>query len=191
MDEANARLEALYAKQGRASKYRTKAERDRFLNDEIVSIESYITSQNTTLQTTQSELVSARTSLSEVNQQISNVSSKIEDGRKRVGDLNLEMSQLDIERNEHVEKRKEMWREDSKVESLLGRAGDELRTAERALAGMMDKDTGMGLKAIDKIVEQHGIEGVYGPLYRLFEIEDHKFNVAVELTAGNSYALFS
>lgn len=29
------------------------------------------------------------------------------------------------------------------------------------------------------------MEGVYGPLYRLFEVTDEKFNIAVELTAGN------
>ena len=43
----------------------------------------------------------------------------------------------------------------------------------------------MGLRAVDKIAERHGIQGVYGPLYRLFEVTDEKFNTAVELTAGN------
>lgn len=31
-----------------------------------------------------------------------------------------------------------------------------------------------------------GLDGVYGPLYRLFEVTDDKFNTAIELTAGNS-----
>jgi hypothetical protein len=43
----------------------------------------------------------------------------------------------------------------------------------------------MGLRAVDKIVERHGLDGVYGPLYRLFEVADPNFNLAVELTAGN------
>ena len=38
-----------------------------------------------------------------------------------------------------TERRKDLWREDSKVDNLVSRASDELRTAERALAGMMDK----------------------------------------------------
>jgi structural maintenance of chromosome 3 (chondroitin sulfate proteoglycan 6) len=53
------------------------------------------------------------------------------------------------------------------------------------------KDTGMGLRAVDKIAERHGFEGVFGPLYRLFEVTDQKFNTAVELTAGNRYALLA
>ena len=36
----------------------------------------------------------------------------------------------------------------------------------------------MGLSAVDKIAERHGLDGVYG-LYRLFEVADQ------ELTAGN------
>ena len=46
----------------------------------------------------------------------------------------------------------------------------------------------MGLRAIDKIAERYSLAGVYGPLYRLFEVTDSKFNTAVELTAGNRYS---
>jgi chromosome segregation ATPase len=45
----------------------------------------------------------------------------------------------------------------------------------------------MGLRAVDNIAERHGLNGVYGPLYRLFDVTDQKFNIAVELTAGNRY----
>lgn len=49
------------------------------------------------------------------------------------------------------------------------------------------QDTGMGLKAVDSIAARHHLDGVYGPLYRLFEITDQKFNIAIELTAGNRW----
>ena len=38
-----------------------------------------------------------------------------------------------------LEKRKDPWREDTKLDSLVSHAADELRTAERLLTGMMDK----------------------------------------------------
>jgi structural maintenance of chromosome 3 (chondroitin sulfate proteoglycan 6) len=47
------------------------------------------------------------------------------------------------------------------------------------------QDTGTGLRAVDSIAERLNSDGVYGPLYRLFEVTDVKFNTAVELTAGN------
>src|SRR6266545_721982 len=49
----------------------------------------------------------------------------------------------------------------------------------------MSQDTGQGLKAVDSIAERYNLRGVYGPLYRLFEVTDPKFNIAIELTAGN------
>lgn len=49
----------------------------------------------------------------------------------------------------------------------------------------------MGLRAVDSIAERYGLDGVYGPLYRLFDVTDQKFNIAVELTAGNRQAHLS
>ena len=47
------------------------------------------------------------------------------------------------------------------------------------------------MRAVDEIAERFGLEGVYGPLYRLFEVTDDKFNTAVELTAGNRSVFFT
>ena len=49
------------------------------------------------------------------------------------------------------------------------------------------QDTGTGLRAVDSIAERLNLDGVYGPLYRLLEVTDVKFNTAVELTAGNRW----
>ncbi|KAJ6546482.1 structural maintenance of chromosome protein 3 [Mycena vulgaris] len=186
LDEANAKLGSLFAKQGRGAKFRTKAERDAFLKQEIASMGAYKTSQAAALQTTKVGLREAQKGVGEIDAQIAGVQGKIEDGRKKTKDLGEEIVGLKEKQAELAEKRKDLWREDTKLESLLTRAASELKTAERALAGMMDKDTGLGLGAVDKIAERYNLDGVYGPLYRLFEITDQKFNIAVELTAGNS-----
>jgi len=46
------------------------------------------------------------------------------------------------------------------------------------------KDTGNGLAAVSRIVERLQLDGVYGPLYTLFEVTDSIYDTAVELTAG-------
>ncbi|KAM5531084.1 hypothetical protein V8D89_015249 [Ganoderma adspersum] len=187
LDEARARLEALYAKRGRLDKFRTKAERDRYLRAEIASMQQFRTGQAGALASLEQELVRARQSLAEVNSSIDATQAKAEDARNQVRELGEKMAQLKDEQSEKTERRKELWREDAKLESLVTNAADELRGAERTLASMMDKDTGNGLRSIDRIVASSGsFDGVYGPLYRLFEITDDKFNTAVELTAGNS-----
>lgn len=42
----------------------------------------------------------------------------------------------------------------------------------------------MGLRSVDRIAEKLGLNGVFGPLYRLFTVKSKVFNTAVELTAG-------
>ncbi|KAL0960863.1 hypothetical protein HGRIS_005878 [Hohenbuehelia grisea] len=186
LDAASARLGALFAKQGRAAKFRTKAERDAFLSREITAMEAYAAAQTAALENTQNELAAARVSQDEVEENIAGTHAKLEDGRARVRTLGEGLVLLKDKQAELMERRKELWREDTKLESLVGHASEELRNAERALAGMMDKDTGMGLRSVDKIAERNGLTGVYGPLYRLFEVPDQSFNTAIELTAGNS-----
>ncbi|KAI0645362.1 structural maintenance of chromosome protein 3 [Trametes meyenii] len=187
LDEARARLDALYAKRGRLDKFRTKTERDRYLRAEIASMQAFRKSQADTLAELEAELGRAQASLQEVSEKFVATEKKAEDGRKLVRELGERIAQLKDTQAEKTEQRKELWREDTRLESVVTNAADELRGAERTLASMMDKDTGSGLRAIDRIVtERANFDGVYGPLYRLFEITDDKFNIAVELTAGNS-----
>ncbi|KAF7295090.1 Structural maintenance of chromosomes protein [Mycena indigotica] len=185
-DDANTKLEALFAKRGRGAKFRTKSERDAYLRQEITSMDAYKTTQGAAVQTTKSELQQTQKTLSEVETQISGIQNKIDDGRQKVKDLGDDINRLKEQKADLVEKRKDLWREDSKLDKMVTRAVTELKSAERVLAGMMDKDTGVGLGAVDKIAERNNIPGVYGPLYRLFEITDQKYNIAIELTAGNS-----
>ncbi|KAL6310468.1 structural maintenance of chromosome protein 3 [Sparassis latifolia] len=186
LDEARARLDALYSKRGRLNRFRSKGDRDRFLRGEIASMEEYRNSQAAALDDLRGDLNSARRALQEVEEKLEGGQERVEDGRRRARELGEQVARLKDEHAEHSEKRKELWREDAKLDNLVNHAADEVRAAERTLASMMDKDTGSGLRAVDRIAERHNLDGVYGPLYRLFEITDDKFNIAVELTAGNS-----
>lgn len=145
LDEANATLSALFAKQGRTSKFRTRAERDQYLRHEIASMEAYQKTQTSALETTRTELQDALRAQGDVDGQILDVQEKIEEGRKRVRDLADEITTLKDQQSELIERRKELWREDTKLDSLVRHAADELRSAERNLAGMMDKVCSLSL----------------------------------------------
>ena len=139
LDEARARLEALYAKRGRLDKFRTKAERDRYLRAEIAGMEAFRRTQSAALGSLEGELESARHSLEEINENIEATQKRAEDGRNRVRELGEKIAKLKDDQAEKSEQRKELWREDTKLESLVTHAADELRSAERTLASMMDK----------------------------------------------------
>lgn len=48
------------------------------------------------------------------------------------------------------------------------------------------QDLSHGIKAVMQVAHDNNIEGVYGPLVELINV-DEKFNTAVEVTAGNRY----
>jgi structural maintenance of chromosome 3 (chondroitin sulfate proteoglycan 6) len=139
LDEASTRLNTLFAKQGRVSKFRTKAERDNYLRNEIASMSNYQAGQAGALDAARQDLERARRSEVELQNQIVGLQENIEEGRRKAKELSEEISGLKEQQMEKTEKRKDLWREDTKLDSLVKRASDELRTAERALASMMDK----------------------------------------------------
>ncbi|KAH0832217.1 RecF/RecN/SMC [Lanmaoa asiatica] len=186
MEEARTQLNALFAKQGRVKRFQTKAERDNYLRQEIASLDAYQSTRSAVLESTRQDLASTKASLDNVVQRVDGIQGRLEDGKQRVRTLGEQLAELKDQQSDLSERRKELWREDSKLGGLLSHAGDELKSAERNLASMMDKDTGSGLRAVDRIAQRYGLEGVYGPLYRLFEIPDPTFSTAIELTAGNS-----
>jgi structural maintenance of chromosome 3 (chondroitin sulfate proteoglycan 6) len=81
--------------------------------------------------------------------------------------------------------KRELWREDAKMDSIIGTAQDELRRAEQELSHTMDQNTSRGLAAVRRIARQHRLEGVYGTLAELLEVNE-RYRRAVEVTAGNS-----
>ena len=57
--------------------------------------------------------------------------------------------------------------------------------ADRALSYRMDQNTSRGLAAVRRIKLQHGLDGVFGTLAELMEVNEI-YRTAVEVTAGNS-----
>ncbi len=80
---------------------------------------------------------------------------------------------------------RELWREEAKLDSAISNAKQELDRADRTLSHTMDQNTSRGLAAVRRIKRQHGLEGVYGTLAELLQVND-KYRTAVEVTAGNS-----
>jgi len=80
---------------------------------------------------------------------------------------------------------RELWREEAKLDSVLSSASSEMDRAERSLSHMMDQNTSRGLAAVRRIKRQHSLEGVYGTLAELFDVND-RYRTAVEVTAGQS-----
>ena len=80
---------------------------------------------------------------------------------------------------------RELWREDAKLDSVMHNAHTELRHAELELSYTMDQNTSRGLAAIRDIKRQYNLDGIFGTLAELMEVNE-RYRKAVEVTAGNS-----
>lgn len=139
LDEVNGKLAALYAKQGRLERFRTRAERDQFLHSEIAALESHQAAQNGALEASRVEVQTAVALRDQLDEQMADVIKRGQDSRSRARELGDELAELGDQRGNWVEQRKDLWREDAKLDTTRNHAVDELRSAERSLASMMDK----------------------------------------------------
>jgi structural maintenance of chromosome 3 (chondroitin sulfate proteoglycan 6) len=60
----------------------------------------------------------------------------------------------------------------------------ELHKNERILASCMDRSTSQGIQAVRRIAAKLNLEGVYGAVYELFEVDD-VYAAAVEVVGGS------
>ena len=82
---------------------------------------------------------------------------------------------------------RELWKKSSKLDAQTQHAMETLKAAQRTVSTTMDRDTANGLCAAREIAEELALDGYFGPLYELFEVDD-RYKTAVEVTAGTRSA---
>ncbi|KAJ5988090.1 hypothetical protein N7481_003300 [Penicillium waksmanii] len=185
LTEADTSRQRLYAKQGRNSRFKNKSERDKWLNMEIRESKRSASTVEGVVSQTQDDI-------NELESEIAKLEPKTEELRKQIdgrGDtlhsFDQQVQNAKDERDRLMDQRKELWREEAKLDSVLSSASSEMERAERTLSHMMDHNTSRGLAAVRRIKRQHNLEGVYGTLSELFDVND-RYRTAVEVTAGQS-----
>ncbi|KAI9005213.1 putative chromosome segregation protein SudA [Gaertneriomyces semiglobifer] len=184
-ETTNVEYTSLLSKQTRNTQFSSKRDRDTFLRQQIAQAQSSIQSDNASMETLQKEVENAKRRTQELENEQERLRQGVEEAKGSVRDLDQEIVAKRRERVVLDERRKELWREESKMSVALQTAKDDVETSERRLYGTMDRVTGDGLRAIQRIIKRHNIPGVYGPLYQLFTF-DERYRPAVETIAGSS-----
>lgn len=185
LTEAETSRQRLYAKQGRNSRFKNKSERDKWLqmevregNRSITTVEGVVAQTKEDIDDLEKEITSLEPETERLRQQI--------DGRgDTMHSVDEQVQTAKDERDRLMDQRKELWREEAKLDSVLSSASQEMDRAERSLSHMMDQNTSRGLAAVRRIKRQQNLDGVYGTLAELFEVND-RYRTAVEVTAGQS-----
>ncbi|KIW59520.1 hypothetical protein PV05_03963 [Exophiala xenobiotica] len=181
LDEAVATQERLYGKQGRNARFKSKKDRDNWLQAQISeAFESLSRFKATRMQTTEG--------IQEDQKAISSLEKEIESLQQQAGgqddSIDQDIQKAHERRESLMDERKLLWRREAQLDSEYAAAQDDLRKAERSLSHMMDGNTSRGLEAVRRIKQQHNLQGCFGTLAELIDVPQH--HTAVEVTAGNS-----
>ncbi|KAH9826549.1 Structural maintenance of [Teratosphaeria destructans] len=185
MQNAEATVSRLYAKQGRQNQFRSKKERDTWLRQQIDDVNVALAARKAISMQTTEDVAELEQQIAELESSIAELRSRLENRGDEQQGISTDVVRAKEERDRLQDQRKELWREEAKLTSVIDNARQELEKAERFLSHMMDQNTSRGLASVRRIVREHDIEGAYGPLGELFEFSD-KYKTAVEVTAGTS-----
>lgn len=184
LDDAETKQQRLYAKQGRNARFRSKRERDEWLNAQINEANMSLSRFRATRMSTNEGIAEDEQTITQLEQQIQDLQNRISNQGGAARDLEQELQNAKENKDKLIDERKELWRQDARLDGDLGVAREQLRKAERNLSYMMDGNTSRGLEAVRRIKQQHNLTGCYGTLAELIDVPTHQ--VAVEAIAGNS-----
>jgi structural maintenance of chromosome 3 (chondroitin sulfate proteoglycan 6) len=201
LTEAETARQRLYAKQGRNSRFKNKSERDKWLQAEVKNNNASISSVQSVLSQTQEDIKDIENDIALLEPETERLRQQIDGRGDTIQSVEQQVQAAKDERDRLMDQRKyvhwprtscatltihrELWREEAKLDSILINASNEVDRAERNLSQMMDHNTSRGIAAVRRIKRQHNLEGVYGTLAELFEVND-RYRTAVEVTAGQS-----
>lgn len=185
LDTAEITRQRLFAKQGRNSRFRNKKERDDWLRGQIDDTFTSLSQVKAVRMQTTEETAEIEQEIAVMELEIDSLRKQLEGRGDAMQTLEQEVLAAKEERDKLIDQRKELWREEAKLDSTIASAQQDLDRAERSLSHMMDSNTSRGLAAVRRIKNQHRLDGVYGTLAELIEVPP-AFRTAVEVTAGNS-----
>ncbi|KAH8690173.1 putative chromosome segregation protein SudA [Talaromyces proteolyticus] len=185
LDQAETVRQRLYAKQGRNSRFKNKSERDKWLQKEIQETKTSIKSVKNVEAQTKEDIKELESTIMSLEPEIDNLRKQIDGRGDTIQSIEQEVQNGKDERDKLMDERKELWREEARLDSVLSNATHEVERAERNLSHMMDHNTSRGIAAVRRIKRQHNLEGVYGTLAELVEVNE-RYRTAVEVTAGTS-----
>ncbi|KAL8744618.1 MAG: hypothetical protein Q9184_007977, partial [Pyrenodesmia sp. 2 TL-2023] len=185
LDSAEATQQRLYAKQGRNARFRNKRERDDWLRGEINNSYPQLAKVKAVRVQTAEDIAELEKDIADTEKAIAQLREQLEGRGSNNETMQAQIQEAKAERDRLMDERKELWREDAKLDSVLANASNELRQAEQELSHTMDQNTSRGLAAVRRIKQQHKLDGIYGTLAELFDVSD-RYRRAVEVTAGQS-----
>lgn len=183
----------LYAKQGRGSQFSSKDERDKWILNELKSLNKQIKDKILHQNKLVDDLKRDATKQKELEKKIDEHSTEVEQLRLQIDEHNKQYYELKKKKDNLQTARNEHWRKETQSTQTLSSHKEELGKADQALRSMAGKPILNGRDSVRKVLDsflQRGGElaktagTYYGPVIENFNC-DKTIYTAVEVTAGN------
>ena len=178
------RLQQLYQKEGRKNQFTSKQERDKWIRKEVKEIQSVLAKKEASLAALRNQHDRSLQSTADQEGKITSETAKVKEKEGELETILGGLKECRKSKGDLQEERKLLWKKESKLDKEISGARTSVQKKERQVDSSVARDIQNGLKSLQRIVQQHKIAGVHGPIIELFECKD-TYNTAVEATAGN------
>ncbi|XP_023219762.1 structural maintenance of chromosomes protein 3-like isoform X2 [Centruroides sculpturatus] len=183
----------LYAKQGRGSQFTSKAERDKWIQKELKSLQRAIKDKREQIDRLQEDLQKDVEKKSMLEQKIDELTKELENHRISIDNQNKNFYEMKKKKDTLQNERNELWRQENAMQQNLAMLKEELSKKDQALRSMTGKATLNGRDSVKKVLQTFRERGgtfeqiannYYGMLIENFDC-DKTIYTAVEVTSGN------
>ncbi|CAI6590240.1 BBF_HP2_G0029240.mRNA.1.CDS.1 [Saccharomyces cerevisiae] len=179
----------LILKKGEYARFKSKDERDTWIHSEIEELKSAIQNINELESQLQMDRTSLRKQYSAIDEEIEELIDSINgpDTKGQLEDFDSELIHLKKKLSESLDTRKELWRKEQKLQTVLETLLSDVNQNQRNVNETMSRSLANGIINVKEITEKLKIspESVFGTLGELIKVND-KYKTCAEVIGGNS-----
>ena len=182
--EVNRRLQVLHQRQGRGAQFKTKKERDEWLGSQVADADATADRKREEVAILEDDVKELAKTIAAEREDEGRLKKKLAAEEAALAESEGEYQEKLATRNAAQDERKELQRRDAELDAELATKTEEVKRRDKHLEFTMPRELFRGLAAVQRIVKDHSIAGVHGPLIELMEC-DERFFAAVEAAAAN------
>ncbi|SMN21740.1 similar to Saccharomyces cerevisiae YJL074C SMC3 Subunit of the multiprotein cohesin complex required for sister chromatid cohesion in mitotic cells [Maudiozyma saulgeensis] len=176
-------------KRSNYSQFISKEDRDKWINTQIEE-------QSAILETTLASAVSTEEEKEKLSNLMKNTEEAIDDLLDSISgpsisatleEISEEQSALKEQYIEKLDERKELWRNEQKLTTILENISTDLKSFQKNVNETMSRDMSSGIASVREITEKLGLsnDAVFGTVGELIKVSE-KYKVCAEVVGGNS-----
>lgn len=170
--DAEGQYKRLQDKQGRTAHYSNKRERDTALRVQIDETNGDLSRRKAVLMQTNEEVAELQNDVARIEGEIAELREAIDKEGDTAVTLAAQLEKAKDAKKAVVDRQTILWRDQTRLTSLLGNAQKDLQTAEHTFSRLLDHGTSRGLESLGRY-RRDGLQGVHGTIAELLQVPEN------------------